>query len=986
MSDFKKLLALALDAGNSTAERISSLRDLKPFLREEEVVHSLAERLGMETSVEMRRALMDALVAVDLTRLKDRNAYLEAFARVAAMEPERDLRLSAVRRLAELAPDQEAVQALLHASLEFDLDEEIQAACLKGLTSCAKLSGETAEFLADFAIRAPQSLRMPLVALLVQLATGPADRGLVALLRPWELPVVKSAVLDALAKRPSLSPEAAQAIFVFSTGEPDAALRGRAIELVTDLRRVAPEVFDHIMEYVARLPDRAGMLAALRNRLSSQPGLVERLAGLFEATKATGLKLAILELLGEAEVPALWAKALRDPSPWVRSAAIGLAAGRLPQHPRELEPAFIEAVRAEPVAELRMRQAKVLIGLRHKSPEVERAMMDRLSEEGDPRIGGLLAVAVAGIPVTDANRAPILKAYRRILLDPYADPAVVRPVTDRLRAFAYRNEPELVRCLVDLLERATTIEEVDDLHAHLRRLQPDLKPLADLITTLLYRFIHHYPREPLDKWVREIYEAAKQDDTFRARIPWIVRLTGATWALDAAGPREQGSAFLDTMMDALKGRGGYRGASNLLRDAWTNRTLKKNDATALYRRLLHTRDDGLFDELVKILQEGKLAPPELIDASLEYLDRFPQGGHQYAVQKYLVEAAALDPSFTERLRPRLTQAAYAEYIRIASGPKDVKAPPLNWNDWEYSGWRTMYPDWPIVKLAAEVGAEDLLLEVLKVPPDPATAGVRTIQYLLMDHLWRSPSRDWGAYQKRSEERKHAELRAIGTVIAQTEGKSAHATLRDRAVCVFMKRWEEATSDSKKTPPHDLAVVASDVYAELCRLHAVLGKKEKRAFPPPMKHLDAARLEKAWPLSRETWEIFKREHLATSTPGEEEAAAALATKAQEAMNQGRFAEIHPLCSGLMSTYRHTAFVRSRLKNFEFMLDKFDPAKASPPDHEKKAESMWASVAALAKKGDRGEARIFLGDLLQRYWRTAFVRERQAEIDDLRKQLE
>ena len=79
------------------------------------------------------------------------------------------------------------------------------------------------------------------------------------------------------------------------------------------------------------------------------------------------------------------------------------------------------------------------------------------------------------------------------------------------------------------------------------------------------------------------------------------------------------------------------------------------------------------------------------------------------------------------------------------------------------------------------------------------------------------------------------------------------------------------------------------------------------------------------------------------------------------------------------------MKTRATTFAFMLSKFDPAKPSPADHEKKAAMMWGTITSLAEQGDLGEAKTLLEDLLQRYWRTGFVRDQKAEIIALRSRL-
>lgn len=981
MSDAAAILKLLLNPERSLPERIASLAALRPFLKEEKVVLQLAEAAPAEPSSELRRSLLGALVQVDPTRLKKRGVLIEALSIFAATETEPDLRRTAVERLAAVAPHEPDVEGILAATLEYDLEPSIQQAALTGLAAVARPSKGTAKALSAFARRAPRQLRNRLVGVLGKLDRAAAEEGWLALLEPWEDPAIAAQAMEALEGLPDLSKPAAAALMEMVRSSPREALRDRALALLADVRKMPAESLESVLELLAASPDRAHLAAIFRDRLGSVPGLADSVLSLLRKTRGVGIRRALLEVLGEWNDPAPWLEALKDPSPWVRTTAIEGAIRRFPAHPKEIGPALVEAARKEPVSELRMRLAQAFTDLRGADASTRAFVIGWLEAEKDPRIFGRLAVAATQVPVTEENREAMLAAYRRILTEPTADPKAKDAVLDRLRAFAWQDHPTLVACLRALLERARDVETVDAVHKHYRKIAPDFGEFAELAWTLFLRFLHHYPREPLDGWMKEFRDLARQDDRYRARIPWLVRLTGATWAIDAASPEEQKSAFLDSMDKAMRGAGGYRAASNLLREAWEKRTLKKSDAVVVFRKVLMTSEDGVFGDLIRILKEGRLVTPELLDASFAYLARFPQGRHAYGVKDYLRSTASADPSYADRALAGFTQEAYLEYARIHGHPRDRKHPPRTWNDWEYQEWGLMYPDWPAIELVDPGKSGDRVLEVLGTKPERGVPGRLTIQMVILEHLWRGPSREWSEYQKRRPDQKAAELAAVAKLLENTRSAPELAELRDRAACLFAKRWEEYVRELKKTePPWELRTAAAEAYAYQCTLHAKLGDG-KSPFPKPLPAMDAKRLEELWPLSKEAWERIVREHLSTSTPEEEAEAAGILRQAQVAADRFRFEEAHGLLTRLLEEFRHTKLVREKAKSLEYSRAQYDPGAASPPEHEAKAEKMHALAVNLIEKGDRSEARAYLGELFQRYWRTAFVKERRKHLEGL-----
>jgi DNA-binding NarL/FixJ family response regulator len=810
----KELLFISLSPDRPVAARLEALHTLREHLRDEEVVHELARRARVEESVEVRRAMLGAIAECPITRLKDRGPWLEALVYFASMEPEADLRRAAIAALGPTGHGEEVIAE----TLVCDLDETVQVACLGALAQRPALSRAGVERLVAYAARAPVALRGRVVAMLMRLDRADQERGLLALLTPWEPEEVRAAVLGALAALAALSPATAKALVAHARNETSRELRRRAVEILANAARAEPALFPIVLEYVERHPDHAELAEAFRNRLASVPGAAEALREALARARSPRLKIALLDLLGDAAGPAPL-MALADPSPWVRDRAVALCAGLARRHPEETARALVEALERETDVVLREGMAGVLGAIGRLPREVEDRVVALASREQDPGVEQALARAALAVAIDDHNRDALVAVYRRVLLEPFFDDRLQRQVLERLKSVAYGSHPELAESLKALMERSGDIAVVDDLHDLLRTLEPDAGPLAGFLLKLFFRFAHHYARDPLHRWVKEFKELAAGDEAVAARIPYVATLTGATWILEGAATK---SAFMDAMRAALEGKGGYRADMNLLDEAWKSRALRRADLVALFERLLETPGrEGLMQRVMRIMAEGKLVTPAVIDRALAHLRR----RKDYEIRRFLEECGPLEPSYRERVFGAFTQEAYDEWCRLDGEAKDGKAPPRTWNDWEYQGWRCAHPDWPVADLAVALGDWEELARRLEAPPAAGAHPRRTLQYLILERRWRYPGSEWTEFCHLPAAAHARFVLAAGRLARATAADPSMAALRDRAVVMVRQEWRFFREKKGGVTP-ELEAVRGEANAELARLAARFGRDER----------------------------------------------------------------------------------------------------------------------------------------------------------------
>ena len=899
-------LQVLLSTERSSQDRVAALQDLRDSLHDEAVVRALCELAKVERSIEVRRALLRAILGVDVTRLADRAPLIELLIRLCATEPEEDLRLAATRQLALLAPDSPEVEEVLAETLLHERSDAIHEAALVGLLRRPDKRPRTLDLLYVYAKSSPPIARPLLVQLFRQLPREASEAGLLSLLSPWEAQPLREAILTALEETPALSGGAAKALLAYARAEPTRELRLRAVQLVAGLRDTGPELPAAIFELLALSPDGAELLDALSEKLDANPAVLPKLAKLLVLPGPARLKRKLLALLEKAGQHEAIASALADPNPWVRASAIEIAARLFPQHPEPYEQALREALPREQVAALREQIVGAFRTAKRLSAASEKALIDQAAQETSPRLEEQLAEALPRIALTDETRGPLLKAWLRVLRDPFAGEAARRATSERLRSFAFRDEPLLVACLEELLLRAPDRDAARELDAQLRKLSPDMKGRVPLLRTLLLRFLGDYPAEPGPTWARDLHALAKDDADVRAFIPQLVALTGETWMLAAADAAEKKSALLPTVLELL-GEGKTTEAMRRIDDAWNTRTLRKSDLLALLQRLFAGApgEDGPLQTTLSIAAKAKLATPDLQDLCLKFLREQPRSQSAYAVQELLKQVAKNELGYGERVAAAFTQAAYTDFCRTGEDPSDAGKVPRTFNDWEYQGYRIAHDGWPIAELYFDLNLRAHMHALLAAPPDERVPAAQSIQYLILKHLWQ--------HGEESAE----ELRALGALAAASTTPS-QAPLRDRAYFLIWKRWKGYVKSLQgRAPPPDLARLAAGTCLFLWSVRqsfgsASLGKELKEKQPEPLPEMDVAAFEAGWAQDPALLAEVRGKQLAAMAEARAKELLQLATGLA---NKGKRDEAAVLLERLLGPFARTKLVQGKRAEIE-----------------------------------------------------------------------
>jgi hypothetical protein len=576
--------------------------------------------------------------------------------------------------------------------------------------------------------------------------------------------------------------------------------------VLSDGVQTTPELLGAVLDEVRRTPEDAPLLYAFWGRLFSFPDAASQLQGLFESSGSTQVKLYLLRLLGEAEAIPLFTAALGDPSPWVRAQAAELCSRHGRGHP-EVGRALAERIPEEGITSLRVQMIEVVDTLGTLDHTAEQTLLRWLPRETFPDARTALAGALTRVAITDANRSDLLRAYLAVLTDPLAGDDVSERVGERLAAFEYRNEPELAACLVALMDRSTDLREVERLHTRLRTLQPDPATLLPVLRRLFYRFVGLYPQAPLDAWLKELVDAAAANPELQAEVPYLVRLTGASWLLEKAAPAAQKAAILPAILEAVR-KGQPGDAERLLGEAYEHRTLRKSDAVALLREVLSYHGAyPLLGSILRILREVKVVTEEIVERSLAWLGRFPTAAAARDVVEYLREMGPLEPSWPERLDAAFSGQEYRHFT-VAYLSMDRRYPPTPiWGE----PWRppSEIREWPVADLFFAQASPDQIAARLESPVEAGDLPHHSFHYLLLARL-NQRLNDGGTLATE-------ELAAIGHLLAATASPAEPDLVHDRALWVFDRAWPSYVQKrGGEEPPAELASLAAEVTAEAAR--------------------------------------------------------------------------------------------------------------------------------------------------------------------------
>lgn len=824
--DLQIALTLALSEEYSKEERLQALARLQGLLYEEELVKRVAELAVVEKSIEVRAAMLSFLCTVDFTRLKNREMLIEALVHFAALDAEPKLRLFAIERLTALGNECEPIFAELLVS---DMDWTVQEACLDGLLKTTDKSPVTIEKLILYGMKVPAHLREKLILLYQQLPRAHAQSGIAHLLHPAEEEKVKEKAIELLCQYPELLPETTTIILDYAAKEQSSDLRTEALKIIFTSKSLSVDTLYSIFDWIELIEHPEKLLGLLKPWLDSNSRLFERLGELFRQSTSLSLKLAVLRTLENMSSPHLFVEALGDSNPWVRSHAIEWCRLNLEKHATTLQPALVQALKREKIVGLRWRLATLFLTDGRKTAEVEGDLLNSCIQEPDPNIQKILGRVLCDVTFGEERASELLSVFQQLLKNPLVEESIKIKIAERLRSFAYRNEPRLVDCLMSLLDQEKEVEKAEEWVRQLKKLEMDQQKWGMLLLKTFYRFVHHYPRASLHEWLKDFEALAPAHPEIQASIAHIVQLTGESWLLRLAQNTEKKAAFLSTMMEALR-KNAFQAPQRLLTDAWNTRTLKKSDLLEVFNWLLYwPQREGALQHIFKIFSDAKLVTPEMLNRCFDLLSARNVVNCQAMVEQYLRQTAVQDPTYRDRVISAFTQSHYTKYW-MTSGtlPRDERTRPHDWNSWEYQGWRVPYSDWPIARLYFELNPKPDFRVGLETAVDPSIPSTHTIQYLILHNFWRNPARE------------ASDLKIIGNFMRQVHGIAAFEPLYDRALCVFSKQWNNAMPYGEAAPiDPELTQMAAEAYFGLCQKHTEFLEhpENARSKPQPPKVLE-----------------------------------------------------------------------------------------------------------------------------------------------------
>jgi hypothetical protein len=837
MTEIPAVLALALAPDRSPEDRLASLWALSDYLHDQDVVLALAEAAPTERDTAVRKAMLAVLVSVDLTLLTRRDELLATIIAFSAQETEPELRLAATKRLAELAASSPAIQEVLAENLLCDLDEEIQRVCIAGIAACPAKLPSVVERLLVFARQAPRALRQELLHLYEQLERADFERGALAMLDPLEDEPLRRSAVDMLERLPSVSPAAVEPLIAYLEAEPLPDLRAQVVRVLSDGAKTTPGLLRAVLDDVRRTPDNAPLLYAFWGHLSSFPDAVPQLQELFASSGSARVKLYLLELLAGPGAIGLCSSALADPSPWVRYRAVQLCLEHGRAHGAAVEEALVERVPLEPVASLRAEMIGVLGALGSLQPGTGHFVLRWLQQETSPDAEAALAKVLPSVALTDDNRSDVLRSYLKVLRDPFFDEDLRTQVRERLSAFEYRDEPELKECLAELMEHATDLVEVERAYNHLRTLAPEAAPLMALQRKLFYRFVGSYPQAPLDSWLRELAGAPE----LRSEVPYLVRVSGATWVLENAEASAQKAALLPELLQAVRSGKRYE-AEALLDEAYQSRTLRKSDAIALFRQLISYHDSyPVLDSLLRIFREVGIVNEEILDLCLSWLSWFPQAPVAQSVKEYLRAMGPAEPTWARRLDEAFCAETYERFHRVNASRQRRYPPVPHWDE----PWRV--PDeaetWAVADLFFSQASPPIAAKLDAPLPSAPALPHNSFHYLVLAKLDRRGSLD------------ATELLSVGRLLHATAASPEFSLLHDRALFVLDRAWPSYVQSQVMPLGPELAHLAAETFVELCGRHQALGPGAPERDPAPLTGMDLDHCEALWTAGPQAWDAL-----------------------------------------------------------------------------------------------------------------------------------
>lgn len=921
MTEVKLLVSLALSHDRPVAERMASLSGLRPHLHDEVIVGQLIDGFASERSHEVKEALFNTVLSVDIARIANREPYFEMLANVAVLESEVRLRIRAINRLKELALGAESKHAkeiaqIIVETLVSDLDESAQYACLKALQELPRVSEELAGMLdaiQSYGARVSPRLKPELVSLYERLQGADAQR-IINLLSPWDAEEVQRRILNKASTLVSLEEDAEMRLGDYLADRPGADFELQALRILLNKGATKPKaVLEKVLWWLEQASAHDDIPSVLGDWIATSPELRLGLAKVLNETRSSELKVKLLELFTEHRNPELYVEMLDDESQWVRLRAIRWCRDHIAEFPDLIAPALMARAAAEKVRYIRLVIAHAFSDSRNRSSEVETQLLQWFKSEVDPAIQQEIASAAIHSPITAENRADTLKMYCAILLEPYFNQNLKDIVIGRLRSFAYNDESGLVECYQTLLESETSFDRIAEIDGQLRTLVPNPERWTETTLKLFYRFAHYYPIEPLASWLRELRVIADHNEAVKSQIPYLIRLTGETWLHKGANIADQKNTFLESFFRSLDKED--NSAQTLLSDAYRTRTIRKSDLITIYKRLLwRPRKSHLLSQVVTILVSEKVVSPELVSATFDYFTAMPPAPHDSTLQEathYLRSLGSAELGYREKIISLFTQANYSNFCLRDPSPAPGNVRPSQWNEWAWPKFTIIHMNWPVAELYFALNPTAEMRELLLRAPDQdeerLTAITTPIRALILNQWASRGLKEMDDYI------------ALGEFLRRLRVTGDQPSLFESGLSLFAHRWNEFYSRLKsRAISQNLAEMVSEIYSDICQIYRNFKDQESSEpelrLPQPLMGMDPVRLQSVWRLTSDDLnEALERAGL---TPAALEKEADLFYQDfARAINEGRRSDAANMAEVLLRRFANTHAVMQRREQIE-----------------------------------------------------------------------
>jgi hypothetical protein len=400
--------------------------------------------------------------------------------------------------------------------------------------------------------------------------------------------------------------------------------------------------------------------------------------------------------------------------------------------------------------------------------------------------------------------------------------------------------------------------------------------------------------------------------------------------------------------------------------------------------------EGLLQRCLVLMAKGGLTTPDILDMGFDYLSEFPRNGiytsllsefvqgadqshESRRIDEVRIDTAALrreDPHYRQRVFEAFNQRAYKRYFRLLPENLDAPKRPRDWNEWEYQLWPDTGSDWCIAQMFFALQPVTRIAELLATPPDPTAGRGRSLQMLLLIHLWRNP------VDNLPPATVDAWLGGLAALFRNTAGKRGLALLFNRTVLVFRNVWTRGVmsyAGPRKVSP-ELADAAADVYHALCEFGMTFDAPANALFPaalpPVLDGLNAARLHTIWKLDPGAWERLFKEHFAGADA--EAQARDIIEGAKQAEAEWRFADAYALYTRAVNEFSKTRIYQPQRSLIAAARSECDPNVPAPSGDEGIAKMQHDFMLEQIQKGKFDGALKTLDRFVKRCWRTQYVK--------------